>query len=101
MTTDPLLECRDENGKLDLEKVADWEAIQNAAQVAAAGDVAIIQESLFSLQVCARAELTAEQVKEITNRIHYCGTTAGWEIDEQPPVTCEADGSRRHWALVC
>jgi hypothetical protein len=91
----------DKQGQLDLQKIRAWEEEQRAKQQAASFGVQIIQEKLLSLQVCALEELTPVEVEAITNSIHFCGTTNGWKIDEQPSVICADDPTRRHWVLVC
>lgn len=63
----------------------------------------IVRQRMFSLQVCAPKSFTAEQVQAEANLISVCGTTAGWQITEDPklaPVPCGDTGADRvHWML--
>lgn len=71
----------------------------------------ILQETVFSIQVCTDLADPAEIERE-ANAINRSGTSGGWHIsrrdhtprtsDEMPnPCDCAEHPGRRHWILDC
>lgn len=96
------------NGKIDLEKAKAW-GEQNARDRAAAADQLVVYaEGMLACSVCAAADLNADQVAELVNRLNPAGTTNGWGIADEPfatgspnPCPCDDNPGRRHWLLYC
>jgi hypothetical protein len=64
-------------------------------------EVHVLRVTLFSMQVCAPAKLTADEVQEEANKCIIAGTTQGWKIRPDDTVVCAQDKYRRHWLLDC
>lgn len=58
--------------------------------------------------VCARADMTQEEVEDLMNRLHPSGVESRWKVSpekfrtgEDNPSLCNQDPARRHYLMNC
>lgn len=65
--------------------------------------------NLYTMQVCAEADATDEEILRVCNNENDPGTEHGWcavirETHEEPkarPITCDDDPARTHFLVTC
>ena len=66
--------------------------------------IQILKMSVLSMQVCAPATATKEEIEAGANAECSTGISSRWAIDEtfEPQaVVCSDNPDRRHWILNC
>ena len=64
--------------------------------------IEIIVERVLSLIVCTNVTDEDKLAYEV-NKMHLCGTTAGWVISDRKDrtVQCDKYPDRKHWLFTC
>lgn len=71
------------------------------------GAVSVVKVRLFNLIACAPVEMARDEVQRRINAMYPCGTSGGWQFDEEKekageqfaPVECLGDPNFIHYLM--